>query len=430
MNIASTSPSTQSTVRPGSCPPVASDGPRPRERFLPPGASGSVAVSGKAEQRILRGHPWVYRPEVSAPAGLEPGALVRVQGPKSHFLGYAFHSSRSEIRLRMLQRTPDLSPAFLQNRLVAALQRRQALSMGDRRGFGNVHRLVHGEADGLPALLVDRYGAYLVLQTLSEAMERLKPRIVDLLDELVRPQGILERNDSRLRTLEGLPPRVGVLRGSVPLTVEVEEAGVRLQVDLWKGKKTGLYLDQRENHVAARRYTRGRVLEAFCYTGGFALHVAPFADEVVALDISSEFVEQARQNAVRNDLWNVRAQTTDALQFLREATIRGETFDTVILDPPAMAKNKEAAPAARRTYQELNARAMKILAPGGRLITCSCSNHVHEDDFEAILVAAAAEAPAPMILVEKRSQARDHPVLLGFPESHYLKCFILERLSA
>jgi 23S rRNA (cytosine1962-C5)-methyltransferase len=430
MNIANVNPSKQSTVLAEDRPPGLSEGPRPRERSLPAGVGASVGVSGKAEQRIVRGHPWVFQTEVSAPVGLEPGALVRVQGPKGHFLGYAFYSSRSEIQLRMLQRTPDLSPQFLQSRLVAALQRRQALSVGDRRGFGNVHRLVHGEADGLPALLVDRYGAYLVIQTLSEAMERLKPRILDLLEELVQPQGILERNDSKLRTLEGLPPRVGVLRGTVPPKIEVEEAGVRLQVDLWNGKKTGLYLDQRENHVAARRYTRGRVLEAFCYTGGFALHVARFADEVLVLDISSDFVEQARQNAFRNDLWNVRAQTTDAQSFLREAAIRGESFDTVILDPPAMAKNKDAAQTARRAYQELNAWAMKILAPGGRLITCSCSNHVHEDDFGAILVAAAAEAAAPMILVEKRSQARDHPVVLGFPESHYLKCFVLERQAS
>lgn len=386
-------------------------------------------VSQKAEQRIARGHPWVFQAEVSAPAGIEPGSIVRVEGLKGAFLGYAFYSSRSEIQLRMLQTTPDLSPTFLPNRLLAALQRRQTLSMGDRRGLGTVHRMVHGEADGLPGLQVDRYGNFLVLQTLCEGMERLKSRIVDLLDELVKPIGILERNDLKLRFLEGLPPQVGVLRGSVPPHVEVEEAGVRVQVDLWKGKKTGLYLDQRENHVAARQYARGRVLEAFCYTGGFALHVARFADEVLAVDLSSDYTEQARRNAFRNDLWNVRVRSDDAQDFLRAAARRGETFDTVILDPPAMAKNREAAQSARRAYQELNNRAMQVLSPGGRLITCSCSNHVDEDDFESILVGAAAEAGTSMVLVEKRSQARDHPVMLGFPESHYLKCFVLERTS-
>jgi 23S rRNA (cytosine1962-C5)-methyltransferase len=288
--------------------------------------------------------------------------------------------------------------------------------------------MVHGEADGLPALIVDRYGDYLVIQTLSEGMERLKPRLVELLDELARPRGILERNDAKVRTLEGLPLRLELLSGHVPAKVDVDEAGIRLEVDLWKGRKTGLYLDQRENHLMARSYARGRVLDAFTYTGGFALHVAKSADQVVALDISPEAVEQARQNAFRNDLWNVRVETANALDYLREASARAESFDMIILDPPALAKSKDMVETARRFYREINMRAMKLLSPGGTLITCSCSNHIHEPDFESILVAAAAEAQTAMVLLEKRRQARDHPALLGAPETHYLKCSVLQRM--
>jgi 23S rRNA (cytosine1962-C5)-methyltransferase len=288
--------------------------------------------------------------------------------------------------------------------------------------------MVHGEADGLPALIVDRYGDYLVIQTLSEGMERLKPRLVELLDELARPRGILERNDAKVRTLEGLPLRLELLSGHVPAKVDVDEAGIRLEVDLWKGRKTGLYLDQRENHLMARSYARGRVLDAFTYTGGFALHVAKSADQVVALDISPEAVEQARQNAFRNDLWNVRVETANALDYLREAGARAEVFDLIILDPPALAKSKDMVETARRFYREINMRAMKLLSPGGTLITCSCSNHVHEPDFENILVAAASEAQVAMALLEKRRQARDHPALLAAPETHYLKCAVLQRM--
>jgi 23S rRNA (cytosine1962-C5)-methyltransferase len=393
-------------------------------------SEGSVTVSRKGESRIHRGHPWVFRPDVEASSSLPPGAIVRVHSPQGLFLGYAFYSTKSDIQLRMIQRSPELSESFLQDRLAQAFQRRQALWVGDRKGIGNAYRMVHGEADGLPALIVDRYGDYLVVQTLSEGMDRLKGRIVELLEELARPRGILERNDAKVRTLEGLPLRLELLSGHVPAKVDVEEAGIRLEVDLWKGRKTGLYLDQRENHQMARSYARGRVLDAFTYTGGFALHVAKVADQVVAIDISPEAVEQARQNAFRNDLWNVRVETANVLDYLRDAAARAEVFDMVILDPPALAKSKDMVETARRFYREINTRAMKLLAPGGILITCSCSNHVHEPDFESLLVAAAAEAQTPMILLEKRRQARDHPALLGAPETHYLKCSVLQRAQA
>jgi 23S rRNA (cytosine1962-C5)-methyltransferase len=403
---------------------------RPASRPSLIASEGTVSVSRKGESRILRGHPWVFRPDVEPSPGTPPGAIVRVHGPQGLFLGYAFYSSKSDIQLRLIQRSPELSESFLQDRLAQAFQRRQALWVVDRRGIGNAYRMVHGEADGLPALIVDRYGDYLVIQTLSEGMERLKPRLVELLDELARPRGILERNDAKVRILEGLPLRLELLRGHVPAKVDVDEAGIRLEVDLWKGRKTGLYLDQRENHLMARAYARGRVLDAFTYTGGFALHVAKSADQVVALDISPEAVEQARQNAFRNDLWNVRVETANALDYLREAAGRAEVFDMIILDPPALAKSKDMLETARRFYREINMRAMKLLSPGGTLITCSCSNHVHEPDFENILVAAAAEAQVGMVLLEKRRQARDHPALLGAPETHYLKCAVLQRMPS
>jgi 23S rRNA (cytosine1962-C5)-methyltransferase len=287
---------------------------------------------------------------------------------------------------------------------------------------------VHGEGDGLPGLVVDRYGDFVVVQTLTEATERRKGEIVAALVDLLAPRGILERNDPRVRQLEGLERKVGLLHGEVPATVEIDEHGVRFEADLWKGQKTGLFLDQRENHLAARGYTRGRVLDGFSYHGGFALSVAAQADEVLAVDTSDEAVERIARNAARNGLANVSARGANVFDLLRDFDDRGERFDTVILDPPAFAKSKDAADKARRGYKEINLRALKLLARGGCLITCSCSYHVHEPEFEELLHAAAIDAGASVALVEKRRQGRDHPVVLGVPETYYLKCFVLRKL--
>jgi 23S rRNA (cytosine1962-C5)-methyltransferase len=373
---------------------------------------------------VLGGHPWVFRTDVLRAEGVEPGAVVRVLGASGRPLGFAFYSTRSEIRLRLMARGDSLPADWLRQRLAAAFAWRQVVAPD-----AEACRLVHGEGDGLPSLVVDRYGSYLVVQTLSQATESRKEEIVRLLVELLAPAGILERNDPRVRRLEGLESRVGLLFGEVPPAVEVVENGVVFAADLWKGQKTGLFLDQRENHAMARSYARGRVLDAFTYNGGFALAVAPLAERVEAVDVSAEAVARVARNAERNGITNVAAREANVFDLLRELDDRGERFDTVILDPPAFAKSKDAVEKARRGYKEINLRALKLLRPGGCLVTCSCSYHVHEVDLEAILAAAAADAGAAVTVVEKRRQARDHPVVLGVPETYYLKCFVLRRLG-
>jgi 23S rRNA (cytosine1962-C5)-methyltransferase len=381
-------------------------------------------VSRKGEARVRRGHPWIFRSDVTRADHADPGSVVRVLSSQNRPLGFAFFSSRSEITLRMFSREHTLPDSFLHDRLAAAIRWRQTVAAG-----AEACRLVHGEGDGLPSLIVDRYGDHLVLQTLSQATERLKGEIVSALQDQLRPAGILERNDPRVRSLEGLDRKVGVLAGDVPEVLEVVENGVRFEVDLRKGQKTGLFLDQRENHAAARAYARGRVLDGFTYNGGFALHVAPQAREVLAVDVSAEAVERTRGNAARNGATNVTAREANVFDLLHDLHRRGERFDTVILDPPAFAKSRDAVEKAWRGYNEINLRALQILVPGGCLVTCSCSYHVDEVAFEEIVWSAAADAGATVTVVEKRRQARDHPIVLGVPETYYLKCMVLRKLS-
>jgi 23S rRNA (cytosine1962-C5)-methyltransferase len=385
---------------------------------------GPVVVSRKGQARIERGHPWVFRSDVLKDGGATAGAVVRVVDPRGMPLGFALWSSRSEIRLRMIERGEALGESFLRDRIERALRWREAVAAG-----AEAYRAVHGEGDGLPSLVVDRYGDYLVVQTLSQGTERAKAEVVDALVGLLNPKGILERNDPRVRTLEGLEPTVSVLHGEVKEAVLVSEGDVRFRVDLRKGQKTGLFLDQRENHLAARQYARGRVLDGFTYDGGFALQVARQSDEVTAVDLSAESLERVKANAALNGLANVTTCDANVFDLLKQLDQRGERFDTVILDPPAFAKSKDAVAKAVRGYKEINLRALKILKPGGCLVTCSCSYHIHEEDFEAILADAAVDARATVTVVEKRRQARDHPVVLGVPETSYLKCFVLRKLE-
>lgn len=385
---------------------------------------GSVQLTRRGEDRVHSGHPWVYRSDIAA-ADAEAGAVVTVTGPRGRTLGQALFSDRSEITIRMVTRGEvRFDDDLLRRRLEQAIGFRQALDID-----ATAYRLVHGEADLLPSLIVDRYGDYLVIQTLSQGMDRLAPRVVSLLVDLLSPAGILARNDPRVRQLEGLEQTVQLLHGEVPPSIAVREGAVEYAVDPHHGQKTGLFLDQRENREAAARYASGRLLDTFSYNGGFALALAPRCQEVLAVDISEDAVSRIRLNAERNRLTNVEARAMNVFDELRELERRGETFDTIVLDPPAFAKNKAALQKALSGYKEINLRALKLLRPGGYLVTCSCSYHVNESAFADVIASAAADAHADVAVVEKRMQGRDHPVLMTVPETYYLKCFILRKLA-
>jgi 23S rRNA (cytosine1962-C5)-methyltransferase len=384
----------------------------------------TVAVTRRGEDRLRSGHPWVYKSDV-ADVRASGGGVVRIVGPRGRPLGYAFYSDRSEIALRQITRAMDtIDATFWAGRLGDAIAFRDTLDID-----ATAYRLVHGEADRLPSIVVDRYGDYLVVQALSQGADRLLPEITRLLVERLSPTGILARNDPRVRLLEGLEQRVDVLHGSVPDVIEVREAHVTYAVDPYRGQKTGLFLDQRENRGAAARYARGRLLDAFSYHGGFALALAPRCEEVVAIDISEDAVSRIRLNAERNRLTNVQARAMNVFDELRELERRGEAFDTIVLDPPAFAKSKAAVSKALSGYKEINLRALKLLSPGGFLITCSCSYNVSEAAFADAIASAAVDAHAEVAVVEKRMQGRDHPVLMTVPETYYLKCFILRKLN-
>lgn len=386
----------------------------------------TAVVTRRGVDRIRSGHPWIYRSDVTH-AEAAPGDLVRVTSDRGRAVGWAFWSDRSQISLRMLGPGHDREideTVLWRDRLRAAIDYRAELAIP-----GTAGRLVHGEADRLPGLIVDRYGDYLVVQTLCQGTDRRLPVLAGLLDELTAPRGILARNDPKVRRLEGLDERVDIVAGEVPPVVEVEEGGIRLEVDLWNGQKTGLFLDQRENHAAAARYARGRVLDAFTYQGGFALQMARRADRVLAIDSSAAAVAAVGANALRNGVPNVDAREANVFDALRELEVDGERFDTIVLDPPAFAKNRAAVARALGGYKEINLRALKLLAPGGHLVTCSCSYNVDEALFLAVVAEAASDARATVSLVEKRLQARDHPVLVGVPETYYLKCLILRKIA-
>ncbi len=384
----------------------------------------TVTVNRRAEERVHSGHPWIYRSDVvDVKAG--PGETVHVIGSRGRALGDALFSDKSEISLRMLTRGDARADrALWRARLQQAIAFRAALNID-----ATAYRLVHGEADLMPSLIIDRYGDYLVLQALSQGTDRLLPEITALLDELVAPKGILARNDPRVRLLEGLEQQVAVLAGQVPDAIEVREGRVEYVVDPYHGQKTGLFLDQRENREAAMRYASGRLLDTFSYHGGFALALAPQCAEVTAIDISEDAVARIRTNAQRNGLTNVHARAMNVFDELRELERRGERFDTIVLDPPAFAKNKASVPKALSGYKEINLRALKLLVPGGYLVTCSCSYNVGEAAFADIIASAVADARAEVTVVEKRMQGRDHPVLMTVPETFYLKCFILRKLA-
>jgi 23S rRNA (cytosine1962-C5)-methyltransferase len=314
--------------------------------------------------------------------------------------------------------------SMLRARLERAIRFRDALSLN-----ATAYRVVHGEADLLPSLIVDRYGSYLVVQALSQGMDRLLPSVTGWLSELLSPVGILARNDPKVRTLEGLEQAVEVLAGTIPDSVVVREGPIEYDVDLRKGQKTGLFLDQRENREAAARYAHGRLLDCFSYHGGFALRLAGQCSAAEAIDISADAVAHVASNAVRNGVVNLTAREANVFDELRRLEKAGERYDTIVLDPPAFAKNKASVRNALAGYKEINLRALRLLAPGGYLVSCSCSYNVNEEMFAEMVHEASVDSHTPVTIVEKRMQGRDHPVLVGAPETHYLKCFILRRVE-
>jgi 23S rRNA (cytosine1962-C5)-methyltransferase len=382
-----------------------------------------VTVTKRGADRIQAAHPWIYRSDVAqAQKGIASGSVVILEDQRRRFLGKAFWSEKSKITLRVVTREDEaIDDEFFASRIRSALSLRR-LAFGDGE---DAFRLVHGEADLLPGLVIDKWGETLVMQTLVPATDQRKERLAAIAAEIAGAGAVVERNDVKVRELEGLPQQKGMLRGEAPAPYEHREGEVRLSVDLLAGQKTGGFLDQRENHLRAGAYAHGDCLDAFSYQGGFALQLARNAKRVVAVEISETASAQIKENALRNRAENVEVVTANAFDFLKAQSDHEPAFDLVVLDPPAFAKNKDAIDAARRGYKEVNLRAFQVLRPGGILVTASCSYHVSEAMLEEIVLDAARDAGRPAQLLERRGAGRDHPVLLGVPETRYLKCFIL-----
>jgi 23S rRNA (cytosine1962-C5)-methyltransferase len=383
-----------------------------------------AVLKNRGASRVRSGHPWVYRSDVAEAEG-KAGDVVRVTDRSGNFLGMAFFNPSSEISLRVAAREDEpIDEQWFRRKLQDAHAYRASLNID-----ADAYRLVHAEADGVPGLVVDRYGEYLVLQVGVAAVEQRMGWVISILEDLLAPSGILLRADSLARKREGLDTGVRVLSGKVPESTVVRESLVRYMARLWTGQKTGSFLDQRENHLAAGRYARGRTLDVFSYAGGFALHAARRAESVEAVDSSGAALEAARGNAELNGLTNVTFTRKNAFDLLRERSDAGEVYETVVLDPPAFAKARRDLPGAIRAYKEINLRAIKLLAPVGTLITCSCSYHFSREMMQDTLRSAATDVGATMRVREWRGQAVDHPEVLTIPETGYLKCTVLERVS-
>jgi 23S rRNA (cytosine1962-C5)-methyltransferase len=385
----------------------------------------NATVSAKGARRWTAGHPWIYRSDVIAAPEGDAGA-VRVMDQRGKPLGIALWSPRSEISLRLLDSDPDaqIDDGWWHRAIERALTRRAVLTRDT-----NAFRLVHGEGDLIPSLIVDRYDRWIVVQLMSAGLERFRAAIVRALLELASPEGILARNDVPLRRKEGLDTNVELLHGAVPDEIEVDEHGVRYLAAPWRGQKTGAFLDQRENRVLVGHVARGRALDCFSYHGSFALHLARRADEVTALDASAHALTRAEENFRRNGLANGRFVEANAFEYLKASERARERFDTIVLDPPAFAKTRAALPSAIRGYKEINLRAMRILAPGGMLFTASCSYHLTKPLFLEMIEQAAADSGRRLALRELRGQPSDHPEVITIPETGYIKGALLEALD-
>ncbi|MGA2022207.1 MAG: class I SAM-dependent rRNA methyltransferase [Candidatus Sulfotelmatobacter sp.] len=387
-----------------------------------------VKVSPRGASRLKDGHVWVYRSDIVSADGATPGSVVAVTDHRGQFLGSALYSSSSQIAIRMISHdvVADL-PALLRRRVADAISYRQPFVHDT-----NAYRVIFSEADFLPGLIVDRYDDILSLQILTQAMdsEIVRSTVIAELTERLHPASIVERVDPRVRQLEELPPRAsGLLQGEKTSTVFNMNA-VQFKFEALEGQKTGAFLDQRENYAAAVQYAHGEALDVFCYQGGFALHVAPGCAQVCGVDSSRPALEVAEQNAALNHAQlkdkdkEIEWIEANAFDLLKDYSSSGQRYDTIILDPPAFAKSKRDLDAALRGYKELNLRALKMLRPGGILVTCSCSYHVSFSEFIGMLADAARDARRNLRLIEARGQAKDHPILLNIPETAYLKCVV------
>jgi 23S rRNA (cytosine1962-C5)-methyltransferase len=393
------------------------------------GSPQKVIINERAAARLRGGHVWVYASDVLNDAGVQPGSLVHVFGPKNKPLGAAIYSSSSQIRLRLLGRELLQS----EHGLLLLLGRRLAEAFAYRKQIvadSDAYRLAFSEADRVPGLIIDRYNDVYTFQVLTQAWDRAerKQAIIAAMRELAGAEHIVERVDQRIRELEQLPAmESGLAHGGTNSTI-VTMNGVKFHYDALSGQKTGAFLDQRENYQVAARYARGEALDVCTYQGGFALHLARVCEHVTALDISREMLEVAEQNEKLNAAANkqeIEWIEANAFDLMKDYATGGRQYDIVVLDPPAFARSKKHLESAIRGYKELNLRAMKMLKPGGVLVTCTCSSAVSDEDFLDMLAEAAQDAHRPVKLVEKHTQAKDHPILLGVPETYYLKCFVL-----
>ena len=376
------------------------------------------------ERRVEQGHPWVFRSDIDrVEKTANPGDVVDLHAARGKFLGRAYYNPASMITLRMLTREDEpIDRDFFYRRVQRAYDYRKA--------FCDINscRLIYGESDFLPALIVDKFADVCVMQSLALGIDRYKDVLCDAIMDITGCRGIYQRDDVPVRELEGLPLETGFLRGEFDTTVEMRENGIRFLVDVAHGQKTGFFLDQKENRASLAPIVRGKqVLDCFTHTGSFALHAAKFgAEHVTGVDISEDACAIARKNAELNELTNVDFVAENAFDLLRRCYDEKTHYDVIILDPPAFTKTRQAVEGALRGYKEINLRAMKILPPGGFLVTCSCSQHVSEQAFTEMLLNAARDAHRQVRIVEERTQGKDHPILLGAPETRYLKFFVLQ----
>jgi 23S rRNA (cytosine1962-C5)-methyltransferase len=388
--------------------------------------TGEIRIRRHGADRVRGGHLWVYRSDiVDSGKQMPAGAVLSVRDERGIAVGKAFYSSTSQIALRFLTRGSAagvlINEEFFRYRIRAADQYRNRLCVDP-----NLSRRIYSEGDLIPGLIVDRYGDTLVVQNLCQAVDKLEPLFTTLLQNQYNPRSIVFRNDARVRELEGLPVEQHTVGETVPDTIVVEEEGLQFEVALRTGQKTGMFLDQRENYLAARKYARGLALDGCTYGGGFAIHISGVCQNVEAVDISAANIRIAEANIGRNGIKNVQCFEENIFDYLRRASAEGRKYDTIVLDPPAFAKSKDSLNNSIRGYKEINNRAMRILKDGGILITCTCSHHVSEAIFAEMLAEAAQDAGCWLRVIERRIQAVDHPVLLSVPETLYLKCFILE----